>query len=261
VSSDRGTLILEERDLAAKEMRLTSIDAETGTIVWSTDRFRDRWWLSIETLHGNVLFLHEYATPDMPDHKKVIALNLLDGTQVWSNEEMKFLFAHGRSVYVSKDTYDGRTFHELDVASGEILREVDDATVGALRPAGESSSGIEFPVALTEGGNDAPEDSAAIRSVIGARPVAGEVEYIDAEGRRLIGWHERITPDDPSSPLRHRFTIVEKTKQSVLYEDDIDARVSVPIPDLFIRRNDMVYYIKDKNSLCAVRLATARRDR
>ena len=261
LSSERGTLILEERDLAAKELRLTSIDADAGTIVWSTDRFRNRWWLSIETLHGNILFLHEYATPDMPDHKKVIALNLLDGAQVWSNEEMKFLFAHGQSVYVSRDTYDGRTFHELDVATGEVLREVDDATIGALRPAGESSTGIQFPVALTEGGNDAQEASAAIRSVVGTRPVAGGVEYIDADGRWLIGWHERITPDDPSSPLRHRFTIVDKAKQSVLYQDDIDASVKVPIPDLFIRRNDMVYYIKDKNSLCAVRLATARRDR
>jgi len=256
-------LILEERDLEAKELRFTSIDGSDGTIVWSTDRFRSRWWLSIETLHGNILFLHEYATPDMPDHKKVIALNLLDGTTLWSNEEMKFLFAHAQSVYVSRDTYEGRTFHELDIAKGEILREVDDATIGALRPAGESSSGIEFPLALTgEGGRDElAAESADVLSVIGSRPVAGGVEYIDAGGRWLIGWHERITPDDPSSPLRHRFTIVDKAGHSVLYQDDIDARVSVPVPDLFIRRNEMAYYIRDKSSLCAVRLGEAKPSR
>jgi hypothetical protein len=260
LSSERGALILEERDIAAKELRLTSLDGGAGTILWSTERYLARWWLSIETLHGDTLFLHEYATPDMPDHKSVIALNLADGAQRWSNDEMKFLFAHERAVYVSKDSYDGRSFYELDIATGEVLREVDDATVGALRPAGEPPSGVLFPVVVPWGENGAPEPSAAVMELVGRGPLAGEVEIIDAEGRWLIGWHERITPDDPASPLRHRFMIADAATQSVLYRDEIDSKVNVPVPDLFIRRNEMAYYIRERETLCAVRLAAARRD-
>ena len=101
--------------------------------MWSNAQFRDRWWMSIETVHDHVLFLHEYATPDMPDHRKIFALDIGDGKLLWSNDDMKYLFAHERAVYAAKESNDRRRFYELDLQTGTELREVDDEYIGVLR--------------------------------------------------------------------------------------------------------------------------------
>src|SRR5258707_14789953 len=87
--SASGHIVLEDRNVERKEVSFACLDHQTGKVFWADVQFQERWWISIDSICSGVLFLHEYASPDMPDHKKIYAVDLSSGVLIWSNQAMK----------------------------------------------------------------------------------------------------------------------------------------------------------------------------
>src|SRR5713101_5946050 len=83
--SASGRIVVEDRDVERKKVSFTCLDQMTGRVLWTDLQFAEKWWITIDSIYHDVLFLHEYATPDMPEHKKIHAVDVESGRLSWSN--------------------------------------------------------------------------------------------------------------------------------------------------------------------------------
>src|SRR5436309_6488000 len=145
--SRNGYFVGEDRDTSEKKVSFFCLDQQGGRICWSGVRFDEPWWIGLEAIHQGRVFVHEYAAPDMPDHKKIFALDLATGTLLWSTEELKFVAAHEERIYAAREHHEERQFFELDAESGTSLRQIDAGYLNVLResiPADEYDF-MEYP--------------------------------------------------------------------------------------------------------------------
>ncbi len=94
-----GYIVLEDRDVETKTVSFACIRASSGEICWDDVQFDERWWVNVEAIHEDVVLFHEYATPDMPDHKKITVVDLNNGRTLWSNDENE-IYVCARAEYV-----------------------------------------------------------------------------------------------------------------------------------------------------------------
>lgn len=247
-----GVFVGEDRDLTSKTVSFFCVDRKTGRLQWNVPPPGERWWSGVEAVHEKFVLLHEFAAPDLPDHRKIITLDLATGRYRWANAELKFLFLAGDSIYASRDLYDRREFFELDITDGRILREVDGASVNVLReqlPA-EGPEGLVFPGRLDEAGLEAIVPA---EDLIRRGEMLENAEHIAIDGFDVLSYHVR---EARPALLSHRLVVIRKRGRKVVHSDRLIADAASAVPDAFFAIAVMLYYVREKRTLCALDLST-----
>jgi len=256
--SETGHIIGEGRDTANKTVSFFCIDKETGQRAWDNLRLDEKWWIGIEATHRDVVYLHEYATPDMPIHKKIIAVNIQSGKTLWQNDMLTFLFAASRKVYAVRDTFERKLFFELDYLTGEITNEYgdDSAAVFAIRNARretDESQGFVFPVPFSNELDDYAVLEPTIRKHCNPSTIRGDIEVIQRGNLFLFSYHQLV--EKSAEPLvDNHFKIVDLSDSSVLFSETLTHNAPAAVPDSFFIKDNVLYFIKDKNILTAIKL-------
>lgn len=253
--SRNGFIVLEDRDVDAKSVSFTCLDVATGAIRWSGKQFDERWWVSIEAIHEQVVILHEYATPDMPDHKKITVVDLRNGHALWSNDEMRFLFANAESMYVMKDEYDNRRFFEVDALSGNVIREVDDQYLNVLRDtvAVNRFEHIEFPMAFN-GDTVSASLRESVAIVTEKVENIGLIEYVE-KGEFLVVSYYELAGNVPTQQLfRQHLIILHREQNKIVHRDMLAVDAAMNVPDTFFGLGAAMMYIKNKKTLRSINL-------
>jgi hypothetical protein len=259
--AEAGYIVGENRTEEPKTVSFFCIHKENGSVVWQDVHLEEQWWTGIETVHRDVVLLHEYAKPDMPEHKKIIALNVHDGTLLWRNDELHFLFVHQGKVYAARDLFEKRLFFELDCMTGQVLTEFnsDAATVNTIRSgkdANEEFKGIVFTTPLSDLTTD-QRLVAFIQQHCNFDLVRGDVEVIERNGMVLFGHHQSVESDSNAqlmNLLENHFKIIDAATGELLFTDVVNRRVIAPVPDVFFVKDDMAYYVKEQKTLVGIRL-------
>jgi len=256
--SPEGSFVGEDRNPESKSVSFFCLDRASGKVRWNRVQLSEQWWVSIEAVHRDVVLLHEYASPDLPDHKKIYALEIASGSLRWTNDELKFLFVRGDCLYASRDLYDSRMFFELDIQTGAIRSEVDAATLNVLGETGGSRvmEEIDFPKIFDpSAGGDGPLRRTIERATRSAKRI-DLIEYIEKQGNLAIGFYDNVS-EDPVGKLFNQRLVVASEESGILFEDNLTTNGSTPVPDTFFSMGDFLYYIKDKRVLRAIKLSTA----
>ena len=112
-----------------------------------------------------------------------------------------------------------------------------------------------MPLARLAGSGSQAE--AAIAGHYNAGTVAGPVEAVEQGELVIFDYHEISGSGPAQNALFSSFIkIVERATGTVVYTDTVSTGVQSVIPDLFFVLHDMLYYIKDRRTLVAVRLAS-----
>lgn len=250
-----GKLIGEERDIETKSVTFFCVNQFTGEVLWDRRSFGPQWWIGVEAIHREMLFLHGFATPDLPEHKMIIGVDILSGERRWSNEELKFILAAGDLLYASKDMAEGNHLFELDYTSGAILRSLGNnhQAVMHARLIEESIPAIEFPVPF------GPAVAGSLAALLPADNVVGNSEGIEHGEHIILSYHER---SEKSTHEESRFDtiliIVEKSTSRVVFRDRLNADIAAIVPESFFIQEGMLYFVKNRKSLYATRLPTGR---
>src|ERR1051326_3265380 len=256
--SPEGSFVGEERDAESKSVSFFCVDRESGKVRWNGVQLREKWWVSIEAVHPDVVLLHEYAAPDLPDHKKIYALEISSGSLRWTNDELKFLFTRDDRVYASRDLYDSRIFFELDIHTGAVIRQIDPASLNVLGEMGASRGmeEVEFPnVFGSSAGISDPVRRTIERATRSAKRI-DLIEYIEKEGVLAIGYYDNVSEDPVGQSFHQRLVITGQDERGLLFEDDLSTSGSAPVPDTFFSMGKFLYYIKDKRVLRAINLSS-----
>jgi hypothetical protein len=255
-----GLFAGEDRNVETKSVSFFCIDSTTGHVRWQDIRFDESWWISIEELHRDVMILHEFAAPNMPEHKRMYAIQLLTGERLWSNQEIRYLFAHEESVYGVKDSYDGRSFFELNLYTGKMIRELEGEYIELLREtiAKNGRELVEFPKPLNSG-DDHPIVRAAVEK---AEPSSGSppegIEYLERPDSLVFSYNQQTRSSSEAMAFRQHIVVFDPVRRSTIYRDLISDNARTPVPDAFFARGDFVYYVKNRNVLRAVKVFPTR---
>lgn len=251
--AEPGFIVGEDRDHEKRTVSFFCVDAQSGRALWNNRQFNELWWISIEAVYGNVVFLHEFLRPDFPDHHKIIAVDLATGKELWRNEDYKFLFAHQDCVYAMKEMFEFLAVHELDLHSGEILRNLTDQSdyVKVLRETAEAqrTASVEYPSPFDQGTN-----RQAVMTHIDSAKLRGEIEAIETATNLIFGFYQNVSKNPVEQELDQHLKILEKENGKLVFSDVITQKGKMPVPDLFFVHNHTLFYVKNQNTLKAVNL-------
>jgi hypothetical protein len=247
---------IEDRNTTDKNVTFLCIDRHTGKVLWQDVRLDEPWWISMGFIEGGTLILHGFSSPDMPDPKGIYALDLSTGAVKWSNGEMRPLFTGGGSIFAGRVDADDQRFFELDLAGGSIVRELDPAVLSSLRAMpSRQASPVVFPTGRdAAAGFPDPEIERLYHARLSAYERGGLVEAINRPGALVFGIYEQIAPDPLNPSYAQRLEVLDPASGSVIYDDTLIGKTPVCVPDTFFCIDDSLYYIRERNTLCAVRL-------
>ncbi|MBI3194607.1 MAG: DUF4905 domain-containing protein [Ignavibacteriae bacterium] len=243
----------EDRNLETKKVTFFCLDAVSGKILWNNLSFTEPWWISIEGVYENTVFLHEFATPDMPDHKKIYAVNVHTAQILWVNEELQFHFAYREFVYGSKIGFERRHYFRLDSTNGNIVGEINAVEFQQLQSEAFDSTSNNL-VFAKEVGDVAELKESYKNIVLRVLNVQQPIECISQNGNLILSLYTVVTEKMNSNTQLEQQVIIADREGRLLYRDTVNERMKIPHPDSVMMMNGIVYYIKNKKSLIAVKL-------
>lgn len=254
-----GFLVGEDRDHTSRSVTFFCLEEKSGNARWQNVGFKELWWIGIEAVHQNVLFLHEFVRPDFPDHKKIIAVDIGTGKMLWRNDEIQFLFAYEDCLYASRGTYEGSLVVELDLLTGVVSRELGDQPeyVNVLRDtaASKQMNDIEFPTSFAAQNGLGTQFNQKTLRQLPVGKLRGDVEFLEKNLYLIVGYYENTSTNPFEQELEQHLKIIDGESGSVVFRDILAQKGKAPVPDLFFIRNDILFYIKNRNTLRAIKLS------
>lgn len=257
VPADPELIVGESRDIDKKLASFFCLDEKNGSPLWEGVSFEEKWWIGIEAIHGDRVLLHGFATPDMPAHKGITALDVFTGKTAWKNQELSFVRFLDDSVIASRSTMDGGSFLELDGRSGRILsddlegfRYSENVT---LQPRDTS---LTFPVPLTA---VSERGAIIVQKHMPQEEIIGDAEVIENDTLLLLGYHKHPVTGGGEVSITDVLRVIDCDKNEIVYSDTLSSGASQIVPDMFFTRNGKLFYVKNRSELVAVRLDDLRR--
>lgn len=262
--SDSGEILGESRDPEKKQATFFCLDEQTGDVRWQDVRLSEPWWVGIDAVHRNRVLLHEFANPSMPEHRGIIALDLVTGKELWRNDELTFWFVFQEFVYAYKPQFEQRVGYKLSLDKGTVIEEyresLDEVNQLRRRSLEEQKSQQEhdyrFPKLFEEEslGTDVTQ---WLKRTVRGRLVHGSIEYIQHQPYFLANFFAAGRTSTPESPiLENHFLVYDTTKNKEVFRELLASDAKAPTPDSFFVKSGTAYFIKNQNILTALRLGT-----
>jgi len=250
--TDLDQIVIEERNIEKMEVFFSCIDKNTGSVFWKNKRFLDeKFWTGIEDTKSNLLFLHMFEKPDMPLHKKIIAVNLIDGTIDWINHELTYFACDDNFIYAYKQNFESKEYFKLEKESGQIISSLgneEDAKPYLNLIPEKNYSRYLFSSPISQLENEVLINlirNHAINSKYNAF-----IEYILFKDFLIFNFYDKAS----EAFLINKLFIINQYSQKILHTETINSATPAPVPDSFFIYDDILYFIKNKKELIAYKL-------
>ena len=257
--SEGGRIVGESRNQETKQASFFCVEEATGKRIWVELMLEEPWWVGMEAVQKDVLLLHEFAQPDLPEHRGIRAYDVESAQLLWHNKELTFWFGYQNSVYAYKTMFERRVGYSLDLHTGEVAQEFADSleelqTVRELSVKEQHQDEYRFPEILDLNNAD-PQVITTIRKLTRNDQIHGDIEFVREKEFLLFNYHTREKDSTIGSiSLENHLEIVEVERNHKVYSELLVRGAKAPVPDSFFIKGDFVYFIKDQQILSALRL-------
>lgn len=247
--SHHGVIIGEDRDTEQKTVSFFCLDVKNGAPLWKQKKLGEDWWIGLDAVTKERLYLHGFRKPDMPEHKNIIAVDLQSGAILWQNNECTFSALAPPYVYGFKDLFERRVYYVIDEQTGSIIEELQALPEGISPNVQYEKTDFTFP----EPTGDLDGIPAEFFSKNGAFHSA---EMCVAGGFSVLSIYTRLQP--PLEGLKNSLLIIDSSTKKKVYSDVLNESTPYPVPDSFFLDGDIVYYIKERKTFVAINLSQGR---
>ncbi|MGA7159452.1 MAG: DUF4905 domain-containing protein [Bacteroidota bacterium] len=257
--SETNFIVGEDRDTEKKQVSFFCLNAANGDVLWKNLSFAEPWWIGIEGIVHDKVFLHGFKKPDMPEHGKIVALDLGTGRELWNNNDYSYLYATSDRVMAFRDFFERRMYYELDTSTGKLLQELKElpADGDSKKNANFGRENFAFPESLTEAVDEFPVVVPMVNRYCDRNSIRGSVEYIRSSGKLVFNYYAVQGHDQEKNidSLQNRLCIIDEASGKQVYADILNSSTPSAVPDSFFVDDATAYYIKEKNTLVAVSLS------
>jgi len=253
VPAPGGLLLGEERDIERKSVSFFALDQTTGSPLWQKVTFNEQqWWIGIEAVCDGVVLLHTFASPDLPGHRGITAVDIRLGQALWSSPELAFFALRGTSLYVTRA--ERPLLLNVDLHSGQLKRELQPGEKIPPAPEGEFAGGVVFPFPV-DLRSEQSDLAASLRRSIREESLAGPVEVVENGPFVVCSCHEQMETSAEGRPQFHNvLRIVDQGSGRVIFAVTLNPAVTTIVPESFFVRENFLVYVKDRRTITAVRL-------
>ncbi len=254
--TNAGTIVGEERDPDRKEATFFCINSDTGQVLWQNESFGDRWWTGVEAVHRDMLFLHGFAAPDMPQHRGITAVDLFTGKQLWARPDLRFAGAADDRLLAAEGPPAAERLVFVSRATGTTEAPVETAAASGFT---DESALLEempsFSVPLETAAAADPSLEPVVRAWLAETRIAGPIGVLVVGSRLVLSYHEHVNFPDQQEPLYNNILlIVDRTTGKDLYSMVLDNGLRNLVPESFFVQHQRLYCIRDRRVLVAVPL-------
>jgi hypothetical protein len=206
---------------------------------------------------ASVLFLHGFASPDLPIHRSVHAIDIESGELLWSAGELRFSFATPDAVFAAEDAIGGTTIFELDPRTGARRRSWKDGEdpAGGSRPREDEGEGLMFPVPLGIVEQEHPVVAASILRVF---PRAAASSEVLVDGTLVVaGCTTAAEESGAGDPAQSAILVLRREGGEILYREDFTGAAGSAGPSSFFVRDGILVYVRERTILTGVDLRPA----
>ena len=257
VFSESNFIIGEDRDTENKRVTFFCLNAVNGDVLWKDVTFAESWWIGIEGVKHDKIFLHGFKKPDMPEHGKIIAVDLGTGRELWHNNDYAFVYATDDRVFAFRDFFEKRKYYELDAANGEFIRELNEPPDGLyeMKNASHGRNDFLFPESLSESHSEYPLVNRHVSLHCDMEQVRGPVEFVRSNGMLVFNFHALTGRDAKNNDvLQNRLCVMEEENGKRIFADVLNDSTPSPVPDSFFIDGGTLYYLKDKMTIVSLTL-------
>ncbi len=257
VPTSSGKLIGESRNLEKKEASFFCVNRKTGEVLWEGATFGEQWWIDIEAVHEDTLLLHKFATPELPEHQSIIAVDVLTGTRLWQNDELKLEAVTEKALYAARWTERGdRQILGLDYRTGKILENLEEMKSGGLAIPDPQIPGVqdpEMPEPVFDLTTHNSPTNISIREHYNPELLAGDVECIERPRHLIFSYYEAASPTSKDT-LNNILKILERQSGTIAFSETICRNLSAAVPENFFVQDDMLFFVRERAELIAIGL-------
>lgn len=269
-------LIGEFRQSGERKASFFLLNAQTGALLWDnfvlTDSHQkpvgDGWWVGMETVYAGLVYFHGYYSPNVPEHLGIWAMEPSQKAIKWVRPDLGYLcISSGKMVALRNVLVEGyaeRSFLTLNPLTGE---EIDNfgqnaAAANFLRNSAPSLLAEQEVVLSEQIAESSPrfaEIAKLAKDATQGTRVIGAFDVLEHHGQTIIGYHEQtnqmVTNQAGARVLGLNYKLfVLDSKQNVIYSDILGELMSGLLVDGFFVRRNRLYYVKERNTLCAIDL-------
>ncbi|MBI2430012.1 MAG: DUF4905 domain-containing protein [Ignavibacteriales bacterium] len=248
IFSHNGIIVCEERDTDEKIVFYSCIEAATGKIVWSNRSFNEQWWIGIEGITNDRLYLHGFKKPDMPEHLGIIAVDLKSGNELWRSMQSSFLTDDNGFVYGFKDLFERRVFHKIDRTTGTFIEQLETLPAEVESNTQLEKTDFTFPSPCSSN-DDIVSNAFSLLHIDGNKVKSAECVHSD---KYLI--INMYTDLENAGEMRNSLSVIDTTTQKKVYSEVLNGSTPYPVPDSFFVDGQRVYFIKERKTFVALNL-------
>jgi hypothetical protein len=248
----QGRILGEERDLERKQVFFFALDMATGAVLWHKPVVGNPWWVSMNRVVGDLLFLHGFATPDMPVQRGVTIVAAGTGERLWSRAEWSIERLVERSLIVREDRREGSVLLVVDPYTGSVLNE----PAGHERPpqpSEDSFADVEFPAMLPCTSVQEHRSGRFIAQQWSVDQLAGPIELLEHPAVVMMAAHER-KEEGGHAAFVHHLRVVKRNTGTVIYRDILAASTTGFGMDAFFVQDRALVYVRERRTVRAVSL-------
>ena len=249
----------EHRDNDKKQVTFFCIDSRSGEEKWNIRKAEEGWWTTTEGVYGNKLYLHAFAKPDLPQPKHVTSIDMKNGSVLWDHPDLTFLYVKDDMVVVERKEFEITRYHRLDTETGKILdtiydRHIIDDELSEAR-ANDPHTLLMFPDVYNPGLQDHELFTRIVSEKQTRERILDPIEVMQFGDNLIVCYHRVKDERSEGSPvLVHELCIHNKANLKEVYSDVLMDNASAPVPDGFFIRENVLYYIRNRNQLLAITL-------
>jgi hypothetical protein len=257
ILSRQGHIVGETRDLVNRSASFFCLDEMSGQTLWEHATFSEPWWIGIEEIAGDSVYLHYYRKPEQPQHKGIISIDLAGGRRKWEQPDYTYLFASGNAVYAWRELFEGKKFYALDAQSGDLLSDYgsDDSLIKQLQASfneEDAFAGYRYPEPFDETFEQYSLFAPMVMRHLKAERIVGTPDVLFHNPYVLLSWHQPCEASRQDAPFYDQyFLMLDANEGRQLYQDVIHQKSVHISQDSFFLKGQLVFYVKDARILCA----------
>ncbi len=247
--SDNEKLYVETRDKEKKEVFFSCFVLENGEPVFENFQFEEKFWIGIERIYKDIIYLHKYPKPDMPAHSEIIAFDSASQKILWSNDEYAFFFVHEDKVYGKKDTFGNVEYCIFDYLTGEKLdlnHEQEEIEKLALKVKSEANyDDYEFPEVLDSGEEDESKIIKLISANLNGDDFTGKVEYAILNNLLFTSVHKKLD----NGKMNCLLFVNDMLSGELILSETTNENLELFAADTFFIYKNYLIILKNQNEL------------
>lgn len=250
--SNGNYYILEIRWKEEKKVQFMAIHNRTGKVIWDGLELDEKWFIGIESVFDDILFLHGFLDPNVPEHYGIYAINAKTGELMWYDTEKTYYHYVDNQLIVYEPTDDVRVYYALDPLTGKQLKsltqnEMELENLRQATPQYEGLSSIRYADHWAFDDTDKSELIQFFKQFMKQPIISMGLDVLDVGEKIVLGYYRK----DDTLDICYDLLMIQSRTGKIIVKEVLASHLKGSAGDQFFLHDSQLVTFKDRKKVLA----------